>query len=87
MLNQGATAIIPEPIPGQQVSVLSDETRTQAHLCVGRVGAARLAARGMKLAEQKGPLCGRRVWSWCRRRAADSSCTLEGSLAGAGGGR
>ncbi|MFL5352521.1 OPT family oligopeptide transporter [Archangium sp.] len=55
VLNQAFTAIIPESHPGQKVSVLSDKTRTQ-HTYAWAVSEQQLAARGVKLAEQKGPL-------------------------------
>ncbi|PTL85463.1 OPT family oligopeptide transporter [Vitiosangium sp. GDMCC 1.1324] len=55
VLNRGATAIIPETHPGQTVSVLSEERRTQ-HTYPWAVSEQALAARGVKLAELKGPL-------------------------------
>ncbi len=55
VLNRGATAIIPETHPGQTVSVLGEEMRTQ-RTYRWAVSEEALAARGVKLAELKGPL-------------------------------
>jgi hypothetical protein len=55
VLNRGATAIIPETYAGQKVSVLSEETRTQ-RTYPWAVSEEALAAKGVKLAELKGPL-------------------------------
>ncbi|WP_257446773.1 OPT family oligopeptide transporter [Archangium lipolyticum] len=55
VLNRGATAIIPESHGGQKVSVLSDETKPQWTYSWA-VSEEALAARGVKLAELKGPM-------------------------------
>jgi putative OPT family oligopeptide transporter len=55
VLNRGATAIIPETHAGQKVSVLSEETRTQ-RTYPWAVSEEALAAKGVKLAELKGPM-------------------------------
>ncbi len=55
VLNRGATTVLPETHPGQTVSVVGDETRTQ-HTYPWAVSEQALAARGVKLAELKGPL-------------------------------
>ncbi|ATB32994.1 OPT family oligopeptide transporter [Melittangium boletus] len=55
VLNRGATAILPESHPGQQVSDLSGETRTQ-HLYPWAVSDQTLAARGVTVEQLKGPL-------------------------------
>jgi len=55
VLNRGATTIIPETHAGQKVSVLSEETRTQ-RTYPWAVSEEALAARGVKLAELKGPM-------------------------------
>ena len=55
VLNRGATTVLPEAHPGQKVSVLGEETRTQ-RTYRWEVSEEALAARGVKLAELKGPL-------------------------------
>jgi uncharacterized oligopeptide transporter (OPT) family protein len=55
VLNRGATTIIPETHAGQKVSVLSEETRTQ-RTYPWAVSEEALAAKGVKLAELKGPM-------------------------------
>ncbi|HZH75597.1 MAG TPA: oligopeptide transporter, OPT family [Archangium sp.] len=55
VLNRGATTIIPETYAGQKVSVLSEETRTQRTYSWA-VSEEALAAKGVKLAELKGPM-------------------------------
>ncbi|WNG16652.1 OPT family oligopeptide transporter [Cystobacter fuscus] len=55
VLNRGATATVPESHPGQHVSVLSDEQRTQSTYAWA-VSEAALAARGVTVAQLKGPL-------------------------------
>jgi hypothetical protein len=54
VLDRGATAIIPESHPGQKVSVVSEETRTQ-QTYGWAISEEALATRGVKLAELKGP--------------------------------
>jgi len=55
VLNRGATAILPESHPGQSVSDLSGETRTQ-YLYPWAVSEQALAARGVSVEQLKGPL-------------------------------
>jgi putative OPT family oligopeptide transporter len=55
VLNRGATAILPEPHPGQTVSDLNGRTRTQ-HRYPWAVSAEALAARGVTAEALKGPL-------------------------------
>ncbi|WP_309890799.1 OPT family oligopeptide transporter [Archangium sp.] len=55
VLNRGATTIIPETHAGQKVSVLSEETRTQ-RTYPWAVSEEALVAKGVKLAELKGPM-------------------------------
>ncbi|MBM7117132.1 OPT family oligopeptide transporter [Archangium primigenium] len=55
VLNRGATAILPEPHPGERVSVLTEATRTQQRY-PWAVSAESLAARGVTAEQLKGPL-------------------------------
>ncbi|MET0404346.1 MAG: OPT/YSL family transporter, partial [Cystobacter sp.] len=90
VLNRGATVIIPEPHPGQSVSVLSDEAREQSSYPWAASEQA-LAARGLTLAKLKGPLWKQglevreapggtlelRGWSpWSVEQVADTAVTL-----------